>query len=477
MKVLDRYILKSFLRPFTITFLVMVFFLLMQFVWKYVDDLVGKGVEWYYILEMLLYISATTVPLALPIAVLLSSLMTFGSFGEHNELAAIRASGISLLRMFRVLVVAVTIISISGFLFANYIMPVSQFKGKSLLRNISKMKPALNIRPGIFYDGIEGYSIKIAEKFGPDNNQLRNIIIYDHTDNLGNIKVTTASEGVMELTPDNRFMIIELTNGQTYEEHQPTKKEDKERKPFSSTRFEYAVIRFNLEDFKSEDLRQETRKDFNMLNNAQLMLAVDSLRLVLTDQRSHFHQTMAERYGYILDTAARPPTFKDTVIDIQADILANFSERKQKMVTENALRIARSNRSYYDQAKTNYHWRERTIARHKLEWHKKISLSFACLVMFFIGAPLGAIIRKGGMGMPVVISVVVFILFYVMATAFEKMGRELTWDPISASWLPPLLFLPIGLILTYKTANDAEFMGMEFWSKLWRKITFRKKNS
>jgi lipopolysaccharide export system permease protein len=455
----------------------MVFFLLMQFVWKYVDDLVGKGVEWYYILEMLLYISATTVPLALPISVLLSSLMTFGSFGEHNELAAMRASGISLLRLFRVLIITVIIISIGGFLFANYVMPVSQFKGKSLLRNITKMKPALNIRPGIFYNGIEGYSIKIAEKGGPDKNELKNIIIYDHTDNLGNIKVTTADEGLMDITPDNRYMIIRLRNGQTYEEHQPTRREEKERKPFSSTQFEYAVIRFSLEDFESEDLRQETRKDFNMLNNAQLVEAIDSLRLVVIDQRSNFHKTMAERYGYILDTAARPPHLKDTVIEIHPDIMANFSERKRKMVAENALRIARSNRSYYDQAKTNYHWRERNITRHVLEWHKKLSLSFACLVMFFIGAPLGAIIRKGGMGMPVVISVVVFILFYVMATAFEKMGRELTWQAIPAMWLPPLLFLPIGLLLTYKTANDAQFMSMEFWIKIWRKITNSKRQS
>lgn len=455
----------------------MVFFLLMQFVWKYVDDLVGKGVEWYYILEMLLYISATTVPLALPISVLLSSLMTFGAFGEHNELAAMRASGISLLRLFRVVVIAVIIISIGGFLFANYVMPVSQFKGKSLLRNITKMKPALNIRPGIFYDGIEGYSIKIAEKGGQDNTDLKNIIIYDHSDNLGNIKVTTASKGVMDVTPDNRFMIIRLEDGQTYEEHQPTNREEKERRPFSSTKFEYAVIRFSLEDFKSEDMRQETRKDFNMLNNAQLVEAIDSLRIVVSDQRNDFHKSMSERYGYILDTSSSPPLMKDTIIIIVPDILENFSERKQKMVAENALRIARSNRSYYDQAKTNYHWRERNITRHILEWHKKLSLSFACMVMFFIGAPLGAIIRKGGMGMPVVISVVVFILFYVLATGFEKMGRELTWQAIPSMWLPPLIFLPIGLLLTYKTANDAEFMGMEFWTKLWRKITLRKRTS
>ncbi len=447
----------------------MVFFLLMQFVWKYVDDLVGKGIEWYYILELLVYISATVVPLALPLAVLLSSLMTFGAFGEHNELAAMRSSGISLLRLFRVLVVFVAMLAIGAFFFADRVIPVAQFKGKSLLRNITKKKPALNIRPGIFYQGIEGYSLKISEKTGPEKNELKNIIIYDHTAKLGNVKVTTAESGIMEITPDNRFMIIHLDNGQSYEEHLPTKRSDRERKPFSTSVFDRAVIRFPLDDFQSGDMRKETSKDFNMLNNNQLLDAVDSLGLILSDARVHFATSMKERFSpFSGDTVVL--NIPDTLGKPQEDILQNFDPFRRKLIAENALRLARSNRSFYDSKFTELHWRERTIARHAIEWHKKYSLSFVCFVLLFIGAPLGAIIRKGGMGMPVVISVFIFITFYVMSISFEKMGRELIWHAWASMWITPFIFLPIGLILTYKTANDAEFMGMEFWSKIGRTI-------
>ncbi len=454
----------------------MVFFLLMQFVWKYVDDLVGKGIEWYYIIELMIYISATVVPLALPLAVLLSSLMTFGSFGEHNELAAMRSSGISLIRLFRVLIVFVAMLSIGAFFFADRVIPVAQFKGKSLLRNITKKKPALNIRPGIFYKGIEGYSLKISEKAGPERNELKNIIIYDHTAKLGNVKVTTAETGIMEVTPDNRYMIIYLDRGQTYEEHMPSNRADRDKKPFSSSEFERAVVRFPLDDFQSGDMRKETSKDFNMLNNSQLVLAVDSLNLILTEARGNFARSMRERFSPFSDDTVRM-TSPDTLDPPVYDILENFDPFRQKLVVENALRLARSNRSFFDSKHTELHWRERTVARHKIEWHKKYSLSFVCFVLLFIGAPLGAIIRKGGMGMPVVISVFIFITFYVLSISFEKMGREIIWHAWASMWVTPLCFLPIGLLLTYKTANDAEFMGVEFWSKIFRKILspFRRK--
>lgn len=443
----------------------MVFFLLMQFVWKYVDDLVGKGVEWYYILELLIYISATVVPMALPLAVLLSSLMTLGAFGEHNELAAMRSSGVSLLRLFRVLVVFSSLVAIGSYLFADNVIPVAQFKSKSLLRNITKKKPALNIRPGIFYNGIEGYSIKISDKTGPENNELKNIIIYDHTSNMGNVKVTTAQEGLMELTPDNRFMVITLQDGQSYEEHFPSNREDREKKPFSTAQFERAIIRFSLEDFESGDLRQETNKDFNMLNNNQLIEAKDSLNHKLSNTKMEFSKTMLDRFGF-----TSPNNRSDSLGPLKPEILENFDPLRRKMAIENAMRIARSNRSYYEQRNVEFRWRHRHITRHMIEWHKKYALAFACFMMLFVGAPLGAIIRKGGMGMPLVISVVIFIFYYVMSFTFEKLGRELVWHPLPAMWIANFVFFPIGLLLTYKTANDAEFMGMEFWVKIWKKI-------
>ncbi len=467
-KILDRFVLKSFIRPFIITFIVMVLFLLMQFVWKYIDDLVGRGVEWYYIAELLFYTSATVVPMALPLAVLLSSIMTFGTLGEHNEMAALKASGNSLIRVMRPLIILLVFIAFGAFLFSNYVIPVANLKSDTLLRNITHKKPALNIRQGVFYNGIEGYSIKVGEKYGPDKNLLRNVFIYDHTKKMGNMKVIVAEKGKMEVTDDKRYLNITLYDGNSYEDLFASKPKDRDNYPFVSSSFKESLIRFNLSDFESGDLRKANRKSYTMLNVAQLNVSVDSLYNSFDIRKKEFSEEISARYTF--KTIKNDQKKDSTIKKMDNAILTNVKEVERKRIVQNALRIARSNRAYYTNAAKEYDWRHKIIARHLLEWNRKFSVSFSCLVLFFIGAPLGAIIRKGGMGMPVVVSVFIFIVYHVTSYSFEKLGRELVWTAFQAMWTANFILLPIGIFLTYKSATDSALFNIEVYLKPFQKI-------
>ena len=473
MKTLDRFVLKSYLRPFIITFVVMILFLLMQFVWKYIDDLAGRGVEWYYIAELLFYTSATLVPMALPLAVLLSSVMVLGTLGENNELAAMKSAGISLMRVMRPLLAFVTALAIGAFLFANYVIPVANLRSETLRRNITNKKPALNIPEGVFYSGIDGYSIKVGEKLGPNQNLLRKVIVYDHTQKNGNTKVIVADSGKMKVTSDEQFLEITLYSGHSYEDLIPKKSKDRDNKPFVRSNFEESLIRFNLGVFQAGDLRKSGRKEFDMLNVKQLEVAVDSLNENLQTIREEFSDQMVKRLAY--EDLKDIPKTKIEQIDtakrvLSNDLLMNFEERMRSRILQNSMRIANSNRAYYSNANAMQTWRKTIITRHVLEWQKKYSVSFAVIVLFFVGAPLGAIIRKGGMGMPVVVSVFIFIIYHVTSFSFEKLGRFMYWSPFQAMWTANFILLPIGLWLTYKSATDSVIFNAEMYLKPFQKV-------
>lgn len=432
-------------------------------VWKYIDDLAGRGIEWYYILELLFYWSASVMPFALPISVLLSSLMTFGTFGENNELAAMKSAGIPLYRIMRPLIVLMVFISVGAFFFYNNVIPVANLKSVSLIENISKKKPAFNIRQGVFYGGIEGYSIKIGKKGGDDGNDLENIMIYDHTDNEGNIKMTIAQRGKMEITDDERYLEVTLRDGHTYEEIQANTRKERNKHPFVKASFEEALIRFNLMQFQSGDLREESAKNFYMMNVDQLLVTADSINSSLERRKNAFSENFKSKYYFELvdmDSANA-----DVLTN---NILANFNQPMSERAVKNALRMARSNIEYVNQVIGEYEWRKKLEIRHYIEWHKKFALSFACFVLFFIGAPLGAIIRKGGMGAPVVFSFVIFIIYHVLNTTFEKTGRELVLEPWAAVWIGTLILAPFGIILTLSAANDSSLLSSEFYGNIIR---------
>lgn len=463
---LDRFVLRSFLRPFLITFFVMVFFLLMQFVWKYVNELVGRGIEWYYIAELLFYTSATVVPLALPLAVLLSSLMVMGSLGENNELAALKSSGISLLRVLRPLIVFIGFLAVGAFFFANNVIPVANFESESLLDNIRNSKPALSIQPGVFFTGIDGYAIKVDEKYGPNQSKLRKVLIYDHSRQAGNTKVVVADSGKMRITEDERFLKITLYDGHFYEEQRPRKRDLQDNFPLVRSAFERNLMRFDLSAFNDQDLNDKSRKESDMLSVRQLTLTADSLKQAFAKRRQEFNSQIKKRYQF----EAPKVTPQDSVAPLKDSILANISLPVRRRVVQNAQRLARSTKAYYSNAALEYKWRSQIITRHLLEWQRKFSMSFAVIVLFFIGAPLGAIIRKGGMGLPVVVSVLIFILYHVSNFSFEKLGRYEIWDPFPAMWTANLILLPVGIWLTYKATTDSSLFNVETYLRPFRKI-------
>jgi lipopolysaccharide export system permease protein len=301
MKRLHLFLIKSFLGPFIATFFIAVFVLLMQFLWKYIDDLVGKGLEYNQIAELLFYASARFIPIALPIAMLLASVMVFGKLGEQYELVALKSAGISLYRLLQPLIIFVLIISYGSFLFSNYVMPIANLKNGSMIYDIQKKKPALNIKEGVFYKDIEGFSIKVNKK-DRDGVTLRDIIIYDHTSDNGNNKVLTAKSGKMQLTNNDKFLELTLYNGHSYIDI-PEKKIKKKKNPFRITNFKKNIIRFDLASFNIIQNSEKLYKGhYAMLNNKQLTYAIDSLQQKYSKTKLTYQNKILNKYKNKLQT-------------------------------------------------------------------------------------------------------------------------------------------------------------------------------
>ena len=410
MKRLHLFLIKSFIWPFIATFFITVFLLLMQFLWKYIDDLVGKGLEFTQIAELLFYASARFVPIALPIAILLSSVMVFGKLGEQYELVALKSAGISLYSMLIPLLFLVLFLSYTSFLFSNYVMPIANLKNGSMIYDIQKKKPALNIKEGIFYKDIEGFSIKINKK-DKDGITLREILIYDHTSGNGNNKVLIAESGRMQLTKDERFLELILYNGHSYIDI-PEKKREK-KNAYRTTHFKENLIRFNLESFSTIKNSEKLYKGhYAMLNNTQLSRAIDSLNLKYTEKKILFNKNLSSKYK---DVLAPNKNFNKSIY--------SNSKKQQYEIAINKIRVLKA---LVKSNKNDLEYRKIIIAKHKIEWHRKISLAVACLLFFLIGAPLGSIIRKGGFGLPVLIAVLFFIFYYVLNMIGEKSAKDLS---------------------------------------------------
>lgn len=472
--------LKSFLGPFVFTFFIALFILLLQFLWKYLDDLVGKGLEWYIIAKLLFYASSTLVPLALPLAILLSSLMTFGNLGEHYELVAVKSAGISLRKAMMPLVILSIFISISAFYFSNYILPVANLKFQSLLYDVRQQKLAFNLNEGIFNDGLDNFVIHVGEK-DPDNKTIYNVKIYDHSDRMGNTKVITAKKG--ELTKYRSSVIFTLFEGSRYTEI--TENNYKVTRPFEVMHFDKFIRSFDLTQFKLSRTNENLFKSHHyMLNIKQLNHSIDSLSTSKNKRQDFFKNKFFKQYPHLdkfgkVDTNIRKEMTSaknrkaDTAkINILYPLLDNFDHDAQiKIVTmaQTTARNARDNVIFYkDELKT----RQQTIAKHQVIWHQKFKLSLACLIFFFIGAPLGAIIRKGGLGLPVVVSVVFFVLYHIVTMAGEKAAKQVEWNVVFGSWLSTAIILPLGLFLTYKATTDATLLDAESWKKFFDR--FRK---
>lgn len=470
MKRLHQFVLKSFLGPFFMTFFICVFILLMQFLWKYIDDMVGKGLEWNIILELLFYASLALVPMAFPLAMLLASIMSFGSLGENYELVAMKASGISLFRIMRPLILVAVGLCLFAFYFSNNILPKTNLKFGALMWSVKRQKPEMVIKEGVFTNDIDGYSIKVERK-SRTNNLLYKILIYDHRLNQGNVSVTVADSGYMKISEDKKFMIMTLFAGETAEELAPKERGNKKSYPYRRTRFGKQVVTVPLRGFEFK------RTDENMLRSAYRMMTLKQLEhsedsMYLDYQYRVRRFAVSMRYNDVLnksvmnlshpeDSLRRYEPFEaGKEVDL-SQIYGKLDQMDKEQVFSSALDIARSNKQTIDQNLSELYNLKKNLNKYSMEKHRKFTWSVACVIFFFIGAPFGAIIRKGGLGMPVVVSILMFISYYMVSIVGEKFAREDVWGMFNGMWFSTFLFLPLGLFLTYKAVNDSGLLNLE----------------
>ena len=428
----------------------------MQFLWKWIDDLVGKGLEISEIGELLFFASVRFVPLALPISMLLASVMTFGTLSEKYELIAIKSAGMSLRRIMNPLIVFTVFISVGSFLFSNYVMPIANLKSGSLLYSIQKQKPALNIKEGIFYDGIEGYSIKVEEK-SDDGQSLKNIMIYNHRNENNNVLI--AKSGNMSLTKNERFLKFQLFDGYSY--LQGKEKRGKKRFPYRTTKFKEDLVLFDLSGFDFKRTSAELYKGhYAMLNNQQLNNTIDSLKNKLSEKTLQIRENIEGEYNYTL--AKNEEKIEGSISDT--------SSIKKIRIYDYALNKLRALKSVTNTANSDLEYRSYIIRKHRIEWHRKIALAIACIILFLVGAPLGTIIKKGGFGMPVMASVFFFVFYHVINIIGEKAAKEATLSVVEGMWLANFIFLPIAIFLIYKTSKEITFLDYKKYTNFFEKL-------
>ncbi|MBX9782340.1 MAG: LptF/LptG family permease [Chitinophagaceae bacterium] len=466
-KKLDKLIVKAFTGPFLVTFLIAVFILVVQFFWLYIDDFVGKGVDTITLLKFISYVSATIVPLALPLGILLSSIMTFGNLGETFELVAIKSAGIPLIRFMRPLFVISGLLAVVAFLFTNYMIPVAELKMRTLLYDIRVAKPAFDIKEGVFYNKLEGYTIKIGKK--ENDSIIRNVVIYEQSYALQD-NMILAEEGTMTVSPDQRFLYFNLKNGWRYQEKGPagTIQTDYYRLGFK----EYKKV-FDLSSFKLNKTADSTFKNYyKMLSIKQLTKVVDSIRKNTDSVGKRSKRELS---------SLMPFQLPDSVWKQKTTATYSFKNAKELIgdSVKNSIASAinsksASFKSQVDFISSDYTEQKKQLRLHELERHRKFSLSFACIVLFLIGAPLGSLIRKGGIGLPLVISVLFFILFFIMNTSGEKMVKEGVLTPFTGMWFSTFILIPVGAFLTYKAMQDSQLFNAEFYYRILRKLKLSK---
>lgn len=476
-KRLYTFMLQTFLPLFVMTFGICLFIVLMQFIWRYIDDMVGKGIEMTVLAEMFFYAALSLVPMALPLSILLASLMTFGNLGERLELLAMKSAGVSLLHIMRPLIVTIGMVSVFAFFFQNNIMPIAQVKLYSLLYSIRAKSPELDIPEGVFYKEITGYNVYVKEK---DNRtgRLNDMMIYDYSQGFNNARVILADSGRLKTSADKLFLVLTLYNGESFENMRPE----------AASAQKQAAIPYRRESFGTKEILIEFDANFQRTDEAflqnqfmgknlkDLQSSIDSMSLSL-DSVKQINGNNAYTYSY-RKSFAKPDEFLDSTFVLPpgktvrsltpalAEI--DFYEMYEAEKPSSQAAILSKVKTNIENVKADSYLRAATVGseaykvrRHVTEWHKKFTIPFACLVFFFIGAPLGAIIRKGGLGVPVVISVLLFIFYYIIDNMGFKMARDGVWPAWQGMWLSAAVLTPMGIFLTYKAVNDSVILNAD----------------
>ena len=461
-KKLDKLILKAFLWPFIATFFIALFVLMMQTIWKYIDDLVGKGLDFFTLSQFIVYASATMVMLAMPIAILLSSIMTFGKLGESFELVALKSSGISLLRFMRPLFFVVVLLCGVTFLFANYIIPVANLKFAVLYNDIYRKSPAFDLKDGVFYNGFRGYAIKVGKK-EKDKSTLRNVLIYEQSSDPQDNTVVS-EKGFMKISPDKKFLEFKLQNGFRYQEKGYMNNINNE---FIRLGFKEYNKLFDLSQLDFQKTADSLFKTgFRMQTIRQLDVVIDSL--------NRFPDSFARRSKRELTQNIPALLHTDSVRHSTGINLKSFDDlipdSLKSSINISALSKVGMIKNTVEFINIDFETHSNDLRLHLMEWHKKFSLSVACLVLFFIGAPLGSIIRRGGLGMPLVVAIGFFLIFHLFNMFGEKFVRQGILNPLGGIWLPVFALTPVGIFLTYKASRDSQLFSKEYYYRFFKKL-------
>ena len=442
------------MKTFFSVFIILMFIFVLQSIWLYIGELAGKDLDFGIIMKFLLYMSPKLVPLVLPLSILLSSIMTFGTFAENYELAAMKSSGFSLQRAMRSLTVFILLVSVTAFVFANNVIPHAEYKAINLRKNIAQMKPAMAISEGTFNE-LGNANIKVAEKYGENGQYLRDVIIHQKKANRpGNYTVIKAAEGELVGSEGSDILSLILFDGNYYDEIQSTSRSSREKKPFAKSYFEEYTINMDLSSFNNVDLEEERYSNsHNMLRISELTQSIDSFSTTYNTEMEQFAQNMYSRSGVNRLNYNLEPT--DTVqTSIENNILELYDSDRATQIINLALGNVNGAAAALLAKKTTFSQSEQRLNKFEIALHEKYVLGFACVVLFFVGAPLGAIIRKGGMGLPMVVAIIIFLTYHFIGMFAKNSAENGAFSPVLATWLSTLIMLPLGVLLTYRATTD-----------------------
>lgn len=466
MKIIHRYLCKNFLGTFVLTFFVALFVLLMQFLWKWVDELVGKGLEITVLLKLLFYASITLTSMAFPLAVLLASLMTFGNMGERYEIVALKSSGISVRQMMVPLAVLSFVIAGIAFEFSNQVIPKAAVKLRMLLYDIQEQKPALNIEEGVFYYGFDDYAIRVGKKMR-DGETIKDVLIYDHSGHQGNTCVTYASKGTMRVTPDKHYLVFSLYDGFYWDERSYTKSSGTGSYPLTRASFDKQYKRFDMSNFSADKIDASIYEGHSTaMSIPQLNEKIDTLKHQIANLAHGASDVFFQNLFYYNSFVKNDTVGFDSNATAKKCDFEGLELYKVNQIHEYAENASRSfiysvKFSYQDiDFRTHYLW------GFQIEFFRKFTLAFACVLFFFIGAPLGSIIRKGGIAIPLVITVVFFTLYFAVSIMGEKIAKSSVWPVWFGMGLSSFILLPICVFLTYHATKDSVLLSADTYSKL-----------
>ncbi len=474
MKTIYRFVLKSYLGPMVLTFFIVTFVLVMQFMWLHIDELVGKGLGMNVIAELIFYFAVSSIPMGLPLATLLAAIMTLGNLGENYELLAMKSAGMSLPRITKPITILVSVICVLSFFVANNFVPYAIRQTQALIYDIRNQKQTIEFKDGVFFNGIPNMSIRVARQH-PETGLLTNILIYDTRDMSGKMTTTRADSGYIRMSDDKKFLLATLYHGETYEETRNYQWYDA-----STLRrhiFQRQVGVIPLEGFDFARTNTDAFTNGQTQNIVQLSHGIDSLAHLSDSTNTLSYTPLIRDYLFTRDTTllGNVPDSTRRVLALRHDAnlldsIARMDVHQKKALWNDARSVAANSRGFFtfdeDTAKRILN----DLYRYRVEWHKKLSLPVSIMIFFLIGASLGAIIRKGGLGMPIVVSVIFFVIYYIISITGEKLAREGTWSAFAGVWISTFILLPLSVFLTYKATHDSNLFNPDWYFSRIKKL-------